>query len=111
MNAILHTPGDGGVITIGCERKDNEVVSAVTDTGVGIVRKDFKHIFKKCYRAKHSMTVATDGLGLDLYIAKSIIEAHDGRIWFDSVEGKGSTFYFTLPILPSGKKKAGKKLH
>ena len=103
-NAVIYTPSEGGVITIGCERKGNEVVYSVTDTGVGIARKDFKLVFKKFFRSKHVITIATNGLGLGLYIAKSIIEAHGGSMWFESVEGKGSTFYFSLPISTSGTK-------
>lgn len=101
MNAIEYTPNDGAVVTIGCERKGKEVVYSVTDTGIGIARKDYKHIFKKFYRSKSVLTFSTEGIGLGLYITKSLIEAHGGSIWFESVEGKGSTFYFSLPISTS----------
>lgn len=97
-NAIEYTPNGGGVITVGCERKKKGVLYSVTDTGIGIARRDQKRVFQKFFRAKNVLTIATQGLGLGLFIAKSIIEAHGGKIWFQSEEGKGSTFYFLLPL-------------
>ena len=69
---------------------------SVTDQGVGIAPDELPNLFDRFYRAK--ATEKTEGLGLGLYISHLIIEAHGGRIWAESEQGKGSTFHFTLPI-------------
>lgn len=67
------------------------------DQGVGIPKKQQVQVFNKFFRAENVMTMHTDVTGLGLYIAKAIVEAHHGKIWFESVENKGTTFYFSLP--------------
>jgi len=76
----------------------NEFVVQVKDTGIGIPKNQKDRIFSRFFRGLVATETETDGTGLGLFIAKNIIEAHGGRIWFDSEEGKGSTFYFSLPI-------------
>ena len=68
----------------------------VSDTGTGIAREDLSRIFERFYKADRART--SKGTGLGLAIAKHIVEAHGGKIWAESREGKGSTIYFTLPI-------------
>jgi len=68
----------------------------VADSGVGIAPEYQEHIFDKFYRVDATDT-AVPGLGIGLYLVKKIIEAHRGRIWVESVLGRGTTFFFTLP--------------
>jgi two-component system phosphate regulon sensor histidine kinase PhoR len=68
---------------------------AVRDTGVGIAKSDLPRIFERFYKVNRAR--GQGGTGLGLAIAKHIVEAHGGRIWVESVEGKGATFYFTVP--------------
>jgi len=92
-NAIKFT-NPGGTVEIVVERLEHEVRFAVADTGPGIAPDKLNAVFGRFWQAaKHERS----GLGLGLYIAKSIVEAHGGRIWVDSRLGEGSTFYFTLP--------------
>ena len=94
-NAIKFTPR-GGLISISCYQKDSHAVFSVTDTGEGISAEDFPRIFERFYKADRSRT--SGGTGLGLAISKHLVEAHDGEIWVESTEGKGSTFYFSLPF-------------
>jgi two-component system phosphate regulon sensor histidine kinase PhoR len=94
-NAIKFTPS-GGRITISAKVKDTDILVSVSDTGIGIPADDLPRIFERFYKADKSRTGG--GTGLGLAIAKHIVEAHGGRIWAESIEGKGSTFNFTLPL-------------
>jgi two-component system phosphate regulon sensor histidine kinase PhoR len=94
-NAIKFTPS-GCRIGISAKARDNDILVSVADTGVGISADDLPRIFERFYKADKSRSGG--GTGLGLAIAKHIVEAHGGRIWADSVEGKGSTFNFTLPL-------------
>ena len=94
-NAIKFTPS-GGRISISAKAKDNDIMVSVADTGIGIPPDDLPRIFERFYKADKSRTGG--GTGLGLAIAKHIAEAHGGRIWAESVEGKGSNFNFTLPL-------------
>jgi len=73
------------------------VTVSVTDTGIGIPAADLPYVFDKFYRVKSKATRDIEGTGLGLAITRSVVEAHGGRIWVESEEGKGSTFTFTLP--------------
>jgi signal transduction histidine kinase len=96
-NAIKYTKAKGEV-KINLESTDKIVKFSVRDTGVGIPKSQQKHIFQKFFRADNVMKHQTSGTGLGLFISKSIVEQSEGKIWFESEEGKGTTFYFTLPI-------------
>jgi two-component system phosphate regulon sensor histidine kinase PhoR len=69
---------------------------AVEDTGIGIAGEDIPRIFERFYKVDRSR--ATTGTGLGLAIARHLVEAHGGRIWVESEVGKGSVFYFTIPL-------------
>jgi two-component system phosphate regulon sensor histidine kinase PhoR len=71
---------------------------SVKDTGFGIAPEDQPHVFERFYQATHSMQSRMGGYGLGLTIARLIIEQHGGRIWFETVPNRGTTFYFTLPL-------------
>ncbi len=94
-NAIKFTP-PGGEIVVVAETTGREVVVSVRDTGVGIAPDDLPRIFERFYKADRARSGG--GTGLGLAIAKHIVQAHGGRIWAESEEGKGSTFYFTLAV-------------
>lgn len=94
-NAIKFTAQSGGRITLGAQRRDQDMEFTVEDNGPGIRAEDIGHLFERFWRAAHA---AREGAGLGLSIAKSIVEAHRGRIWVRSQLGEGSTFYFTVPL-------------
>jgi len=93
-NSIKFT-SEGGVINIRAELADREVRFSVTDTGSGIAADEVPHIFERFWQARKTARL---GAGLGLAIAKGIVEAHGGQIWAQSGAGKGSTFFFTLPL-------------
>ncbi|MCD2255614.1 cell wall metabolism sensor histidine kinase WalK [Agrilactobacillus fermenti] len=95
-NAIKYSP-DGGTITCRLIEMHNNVIISISDQGLGIPRKDLNKIFDRFYRVDKARSRKQGGTGLGLAISKEVIEAHHGRIWADSVEGKGSTFYISLP--------------
>ena len=87
----------GGEVVLFAEASIGEIRFAVRDSGIGIPADDVTRIFERFYRVDKSRTGSGTGLGLS--IAKHIVEAHGGRIWAESMEGKGSTFYFTISNL------------
>ena len=96
-NAIKYTP-HGGQVTIKAFQQDQEIRLQVIDTGIGIPPADQPHIFEKFHRVRDKYVSEVNGTGLGLAIAKGIVEKHNGRIWFESTPGKGSTFTVALPI-------------
>lgn len=94
-NAIKYTPEKGDV-RIHLENK-NGMQFDVSDTGYGIPADEQSKIFTKLYRADNAREKVTDGNGLGLYLVRSIVEQHGGKIWFESTENKGTTFHVTLP--------------
>ncbi|MBE0476379.1 MAG: response regulator [Coriobacteriia bacterium] len=99
-NAIKYSPG-GGTVTVRVRKDRDRIITSVTDTGIGISKKDQKKLFSKFYRVDSSLTREIGGTGLGLSICKSIVELQGGRIWARSEEGEGSTFSFALPIAPA----------
>lgn len=95
-NALKYTKQ--GTIEIKVEKKDDGVICAVTDTGIGISKENQKKLFEKFYRVKTSETIQTTGTGLGLWITRKLLEMMGGKIWLESEEGKGSTFYFQVPV-------------
>jgi len=88
----------GGKVTVVLNYGKKDIEVAVKDTGVGIPKDQHKKVFSRFFRASNVMRMGIEGTGLGLFIAKNIIEAHGGKIWLESEENKGSTFYFTLPV-------------
>lgn len=95
-NAIKFT--EQGSIIVSLEAGDTEVKVWVKDTGVGIKPEDQSRLFSKFAQLGTKKPRTAEGTGLGLVVARGIVEAHAGRIWVDSEEGKGSTFYFTIPL-------------
>ncbi|MCP0887163.1 cell wall metabolism sensor histidine kinase WalK [Ligilactobacillus sp. WILCCON 0076] len=95
-NAIKYSP-DGSVITCRLLETHNHVILSITDQGLGIPKKDLGHVFDRFFRVDKARSRAQGGTGLGLAISKEVIEMHNGKIWVDSIEGKGSTFYISLP--------------
>jgi signal transduction histidine kinase len=93
-NAVRHT-SKGGSITLGVEAVDGSVRFTVADTGTGIPKEYQERIFEKFFQVPDS---GPKGTGLGLYIANEIVRAHGGEIGVESEPGKGSTFWFTLPL-------------
>ncbi|APT18461.1 histidine kinase [Amylolactobacillus amylotrophicus DSM 20534] len=98
-NAIKYSP-DGGVITTRLLQTHNHVIMSISDQGLGIPRKDLNKIFDRFYRVDQARSRQQGGTGLGLAISKEVVEAHHGRIWADSAEDRGSTFYISLPFEP-----------
>lgn len=98
-NAIKYSP-EGGPIEVALweEREAGEALFSVRDAGIGIPAQEQARIFGRFARAKNARKIT--GTGLGLYLCRALVEQHDGRIWFESVEGKGSTFFVALPLFP-----------
>jgi len=94
-NAIKYTR-TGGQITASARRSKGEITVSVADTGPGIPAREQQHIFDKFTRIQGEGRAK--GLGLGLAFCRLAIEAHGGRLWVESEEGKGSTFSFSLPV-------------
>lgn len=97
-NAINYT-NPGGKVEISLNLSPNEITTTVSDTGIGIPKEAIPHLFNKFFRVSNQTQQANKGTGLGLYISKSIVEKHHGKVWVESEPGKGSQFSFTLPIV------------
>jgi len=96
-NAIKYSPR-GKLVNVSCTLQAGEVQVSVTDEGMGIRAQDLPRIFDRYYRSDSEHIRHISGFGVGLYLSAEIIRRHDGRIWVESEKGKGSTFYFTLPV-------------
>ena len=85
-------------MAVTAREKGGQMEISVIDNGEGIPREDLSNIFERFYRVDKSRSRATGGSGLELTIAKYLVEAHDGKIWAQSELGKGRCFTFTLPV-------------
>lgn len=96
-NAVKYTPPQGK-ITVTASTEQGQLLVSVQDNGMGIPAHDLPHVFDKFYRVQNEATQGIKGTGLGLAITRSIVEAHHGRIWAESVPDQGSTFSFLLPL-------------
>ncbi len=96
-NAIKYT-SEGGRVFVRVRTLDHILVFEIQDTGIGIAPEDMARLFEKFYRGKAREARSRAGTGLGLAIVRSIAERHGGRVWVESQEGKGSTFYLQVPI-------------
>jgi signal transduction histidine kinase len=97
-NALKFT-GEGGSIQIHAQHDHrNGILVRVQDTGVGIPANEIANLFQKYQQSTSGKTSEQKGTGLGLVISKMIVEAHGGKIWVESEEGKGTKFTFTLPV-------------
>ena len=109
-NAVKFT--DSGSVTCTLSQKNNEVIVSIADTGIGIAKEDFGAVFEQFKQVGgDTLTDKPKGTGLGLPICKEIVEHHGGRIWLESKVGKGSTFSFALPLIPSGPKSKDTPIH
>lgn len=96
-NAVKYSP-KSSTIRVECHKQAAEVCICVIDQGLGIRPEDRAHIFDRYYRVESNRTRHISGFGIGLYLSAEIIQHHDGRIWVESEPGKGSAFYFSLPV-------------
>ena len=94
-NAVKYTPA-GGAIDIALAAAGGEVLWRIRDTGIGIPKEAQPRLFEKFYRADNVFAMETEGTGLGLYLVRLLVERFGGRVWCESEEGQGATFYFTL---------------
>lgn len=99
-NAIMFTD-DGGHVFVSGQSIPGYVKVSVTDDGIGIPSRDLPRVFERFFQSESHLTRRHGGMGLGLSVAKVMIEMHGGRIWAESVEGKGSSFSFVLPVNPT----------
>lgn len=98
-NAFKYSTGDSEVLVEAAryQDSDDQALISITDHGQGIAEDELPHIFERYWRASEARE-RSEGMGLGLYICKELVEAHGGRIWVRSVQGQGSTFFFTVPF-------------
>lgn len=96
-NAIKYSP-DGGTITVRLMTSNDEVILSIQDEGLGVPKQALPHLFERFYRVDKARSRAQGGTGLGLAIAKEVVELHGGRIWANSIENIGTTFFIALPI-------------
>lgn len=96
-NAVKFTP-EGGKVSVYCKKNGNRAIFSVTDTGIGISSEDQKYLFEPFKQIDSGMNRQYGGTGLGLALVKQFVDLHKGRVWFTSVQGKGSSFIFELPV-------------
>ncbi len=99
-NAIKYTPSKGK-ITISAKRDKTRMIISVSDTGVGIPIDSHLNVFSKFFRAENVIKNEASGIGLGLYLVKGLMNELGGEVWFESQEGKGTTFYLSFPTKAS----------
>ncbi len=102
-NAIKYSP-EGGPIQMGARAENGSVIFRIQDQGIGIPAQAMQKIFNRFYRVDDSVRRIPGGIGLGLALVREVIHAHHGRVWVESTLGKGSTFYFSLPVFSEEKK-------
>lgn len=96
-NAIKYSP-QGKIVEVECQDTAGKIVVSVRDEGIGIPKDDIALLFDRFYRVESRKFKTISGFGIGLYLSAEIIKRHEGEIWVESEEGKGSTFYFSLPL-------------
>lgn len=109
-NSVKYTPV-GGQVKLAVDKGESDIMITVSDTGLGIPKEAQSRIFEKLFRADNAREVDPDGTGLGLYIAKAILDHSGGRIWFESTENKGTTFYVAVPLSGMQAKKGTRGLN
>ncbi len=95
-NAVKYS-ARGSAVEVVLELSDEEVTVSVLDRGIGVPPEHGDKLFRRFYQVEEAQYHSTPGLGLGLFLAKQIVESHDGRLWYEPREGGGSIFRFTLP--------------
>jgi len=95
-NAIRYTSASGKIF-LALKKKDDAIVLEVSDTGCGIPDDAKGKVFEKSFRSENAKQISSEGAGLGLYMVKSIADLTGSKVWFESQEGKGTTFYFSVP--------------
>ncbi|GGI27153.1 PAS domain-containing sensor histidine kinase [Pedobacter mendelii] len=94
-NAVKYSPS-GGNIDVDCKCNDDSITCCIKDSGIGIKAEDLEKLFDRYYRVESNHTIS--GFGIGLYLSAEIVRRHNGKIWVESEPGKGSCFYFSIPI-------------
>ena len=108
-NAVKYTPNEGKIV-IGISREDSKILISFADTGYGIPKEFHPKVFSKFFRGDNIKEKNPEGTGLGLYMVRSIVEHSGGKIWFESEENKGTTFYVSFPLEGMIKKEGTKQL-
>lgn len=98
-NAIKYSPA-GGTITCRLVETHNSVILSIADEGLGVPKKDIPHVFDRFFRVDKARARSMGGTGLGLAISKEVVQKHGGKIWVESAENVGSTFFIALPYVP-----------
>jgi len=95
-NAIKYSPA-GSTIKVACRLDEGMATVSIQDKGIGIAKQDLERLFDRYYRVQNPNVKMISGFGIGLYLSAEIVKRHNGRIWAESEEGKGATFFFSLP--------------
>ena len=99
-NAIKYSPQGGSiVVTVGKDSTEHAAEIRVQDSGIGIPLHQQARIFGRFMRADNARAAGISGTGLGLYLCRALVEQHAGRLWFESGEGEGTTFFVTIPLV------------